>query len=299
MGKIWIKLLISSGILAYLFLVKIKISVLSSLAGKVNPLWFLLALSLHIVGYLISGIRWKSISGHLKIELPLLFYIKSYLVATFFGFFLPSRFGGDVVRVADLMNEKGLSSGLSTVFYERIIGLLSMVSMGIPVLFLLRPEFKKFFLFSMLLMGGVLGISLLVLFKPRVISGLIPVKKIRGKLIEVENSISSLRVKGLFLKTLAWSFALQINVIIYYWAIGKAVGMEIGLLHYFYLIPTMLILMAIPISFQGMGIRDYFAVSVFPLYGALPEQGFLFSLADLAIAIFYAVVGFFVYLARK
>ncbi len=299
MGKIWLKLAVSLGILLYLFLVKIKISVLSSLLGRVNPAWFALALSLHILGYLISGLRWRGIARNLSIDLPLRFYIKSYLVSTFFGFFLPSRFGGDVVRVGDLGAEHKLSSGLSTVFYERMVGLLSMVTLGLPLLFILRPEFKRLFILSLLLMGGVLAGALILLLRPQIISRLLPFKKLREKVREVEVSLSRLRLKGLFARTLAWSFALQLNVIIYYWAIGRAVGMEIPFFHYFYLMPTMLILMAIPVSFQGMGIRDYFAVSVFPLYGALPEQGLLFSMTDLAIAIFYAVVGFLVYVTRK
>ncbi|GEM_PF-2421870 len=299
MGKLWIKLLISLSILAYILLVKVKLKVLAHLVGKISPWWFFLGLSLHILGYIISGERWRRISAHLGVKLPLKFYVKSYLVSTFFGFFLPSRFGGDLVRIGDLTTREDLSSGLSTVFYERVVGLVSMVSLGLPALLLIRPEFKRFFLLSLLLMGGVFLLSLLVILKPGLLPAVIPFRRLKKKAEEVGEALERLKHKGLFLTTLAWSFALQFNVIIYYWAIGKAVGLKIPFLHYFFLIPTMLILMALPISFQGMGIRDFFAVSVFPLYGAVPEQGLLFSLSDLAIALAYAVVGFFVYIGRK
>ncbi len=299
MGKTWIKLLISLSILAYILLVKVKLKVLASLIGRINPWWFALGLSLHILGYLISGERWRRISSHLGVELPLGFYVKSYLVSTFFGFFLPSRFGGDLVRIGDLSTEEGLSSGISTVFYERAVGLLSMVSLGLPALLLIRPEFKRLFLLSLLLMGGVFLLSLILILRPRILPALVPVGKLRRKVEEVGKSLEQLRNKKLFLLTLGWSFALQVNVIIYYWAVGNAVGIKLSLIHYFYIIPTMLIILALPISFQGMGLRDFFAVSVFPLYGAAPEQGLLFSLSDLAIALTYAVVGFFVYLWRK
>ncbi len=299
MGKTWLKLFISLSILAYILLVKVKLKVLATLVGKINPWWFAFALSLHILGYLISGERWRKISSGLGVELPLSFYVKSYLVSTFFGFFLPSRFGGDLVRIGDLTTEEGLSSGVSTVFYERAVGLLSMVALGLPTLLLIRPEFKRLFLLSLLLMGGVFFFSLILILRPRILPAMVPEGKLRKKVEEVGRSLELLQNRKLFLLTLGWSFALQVNVIIYYWAVGNAVGIRLSFFHYFYIIPTMLILMALPISFQGMGIRDFFAVSVFPLYGAFPEQGLLFSLSDLAIALTYAVVGFFVYLWRK
>ncbi len=299
MRKLAIKLGISLIAIAYILLFRIDFSRFYSVLKSIHPGWFALALFLHTFGYLISGLRWKAISGKLDIELPLSFYIKSYLVSTFFGFFLPSRFGGDVIRIGDMSSKDEIASGLSTVFYERVVGLFSLVILGTIAIATSPPKVKGLLIFSLAVLGSVLLITSVLLLKPGLLL-LLPKKgKIGEKIFKTSRSFARLKSSRLFLKVLAWSFLLQINVIIHYWAIGKAVGIEAPLISYFFLIPTMLILMAIPITFQGIGIRDYFAISVFPLYGASTEQGFLFSSVDLTIAIILAFVGFIVYITRK
>jgi len=299
MRKLAFKLGISLIVVVYILVFRIDFSSFLRTIKEVHLGWFFLALFLHTFGYLISGFRWKAISEELNIDLPLLFFVKSYLVATFFGFFLPSRFGGDIIRIGDMSTERELSSGISTVFYERVVGLFSLVILGILALAVSPPEVKNLVLITFIILFSVLFLTTLLLIKPEVLLW-IPLKgKWRIKLKSIYNSIKKLQSRKLFLKTLLWSLLLQINVIIHYWAIGKAVGIHTPFLAYFFLIPTMLILMAIPISFQGIGVRDYFAVSVFPLYGATAEQGFLFSSVDLFIAIILSFIGLIVYLLRK
>ncbi len=297
MGKLAIKLGISLVAILYIFIFKIDLGKFIKMVGAVDLRWLFLALSLHAFGYLISGVRWKAIAKELKIKLPLSFFIKSYLVSTFFGFFLPSRFGGDIVRIGDF---KGKTiSGVSTVFYERIVGLFSLVILGIFSILASPPKVKNLLFFCIFILAIVLLLTFTLLFEPKILL-LIPIKgKVGEKIKEVYNSFSGLRSSKLFLKTFGWSLLLQLNVILHYWAIGKSASIKAPLLVYFFLIPTMLILMAIPISFQGIGVRDYFSVSVFPLYGATTEQGFLFASADLFIAIILAAIGFFVYLFRR
>lgn len=299
MRKLAIKLGISSVALLYILLFRIDFTKFYTVLKSINPGWFALALFLHIFGYLISGLRWKAISGKLDIKLPLSFFVKSYLVSTFFGFFLPSRFGGDVIRIGDMSSREEISSGISTVFYERVVGLFSLVILGTLALAVSPPKVQGLLFFSIAILGSVLVITSVLLLKPEMLL-ILPTKgKIGEKLFKTHQSFARLKSSRLFIKILAWSFLLQINVIIHYWAIGKAVGIKAPLVSYFFLIPTMLILMAIPITFQGIGIRDYFAISVFPIYGASVEQGFLFSSVDFTIAIILAFVGFIVYITRK
>ena len=54
--------------------------------------------------------------------------IKFYLVSNFFNHFLPTRFGGDIIRIADTKEMKnGTSASVAIVFIERVSGIFILI----------------------------------------------------------------------------------------------------------------------------------------------------------------------------
>ncbi len=295
-----IKAAVSIAILAYLFAFKVDIKAFLSLVGKVKLGWVLLALFLHTFGFLISGLRWQRIARVYSADRGLWFFIESYLTAAFFALFLPSRFGGDVVRTVDISKQTGFSKGISTIVYERGVGLLALVAIGAAAAFI-SPHHgvKRFALISGALLSAILLFLAFLFLKTEFFFSLIP-SFLRKKMQNFYEAVVQFRTeKKLFIETLLLSFLLQINVIIHYWAIGKALQLPIPFLHYFYIIPLLLIVLVLPITFHGVGLREYTLTAFFSFYGLGAEKAVLFSFIDFAILVAVSIVGGVVYILRK
>ena len=237
-GKQLIKLFVSVAILVYLFIFKVDLAAFVKALKRTHPGWAALALFLHTFGFLISGIRWKEIARVHSPQQNLWFFIQSYLIAAFFALFLPSRFGGDVVRTMDISHHTGFSRGISTILYERAVGLFALVAIGVAAAFLSpHKQVKNFALASGFILTAVFVALLILFLKIEFFFSLVP-SNLRGKLLSFKEALEEMKKQeGLFTKTLILSFLLQVNVIIHYWAIGKALDLPIPFFHYFYIIP--------------------------------------------------------------
>ena len=102
--KLWIqalKFIISFSIIAFILLTEVKIKDIPDALKDIHVIWLILSFSLHALGLLISAYRWQILIRAQDDEVPFGFLAKSYLVGNFFNLFLPTRFGGDVVRIWD------------------------------------------------------------------------------------------------------------------------------------------------------------------------------------------------------
>ncbi|MGC9468648.1 MAG: lysylphosphatidylglycerol synthase transmembrane domain-containing protein, partial [Anaerolineae bacterium] len=114
-----------------------------------------LAWVLFLVGIMVRAFRWRALLYGLGLRPSFPLLLRLYLVGGFFNVFLPSGFGGDVVRVLELGNseqdeasgEQAPSQGateseapparlaaLGTVLVDRLTGILSLMAMGLVVL---------------------------------------------------------------------------------------------------------------------------------------------------------------------
>jgi len=102
------------------------------------------------------------------------------------------------------------------------------------------------------------------------------------------------------LKALFWAFCLQINVILHYYFVGKALHIDISFIDYFIFIPIVLIILTIPITINGLGLREALYMTIFASYGISSSAAVSFSLiADIVFAVIIGVFGGILYIFRK
>jgi len=96
-----LKFIVSFALIAYILIYRTSIKdILEAISGA-NLFWIVISFSLHALGLLISAYRWQILIRAQGDSVPLGFLAKSYLVSSFFNNFLPTRIGGDVVRIWD------------------------------------------------------------------------------------------------------------------------------------------------------------------------------------------------------
>lgn len=303
-----IKFLFSALIIAFILIYKTSIKDILAVLKHVDLFWILLSFSLHSLGLLISAIRWQILIQAQGDSVPMIFLAKSYLVGTFFNNFLPTRFGGDVVRIWDgsRYSQTKLKSS-AIVLVERLTGIIVLLGFAfISSLFRLDMTGKIPVIWVSLIISFLGLTSIAVFFMPyttRIIK-IIPDKgilaKVKQKILEFRGIVFKYKKKKQqLLKAFFWAFLLQVNVILHYFLIGKALHLNISLLDYFIFIPIVLLILIIPITINGLGLREGSYIEIFKFYGIPANVAFSFSLIDVVFGIILGLVGGIIYVTRK
>lgn len=309
----FLKLSFGLGLLAYLVFEISDPKEIAKTLKTTIPIFAFLSFSLHAVGILIKSIRWNILLKENGSPYPISELVKFYLVANFFHHFLPTRFGGDIIRISDTRTMKnGISASAAIVFIERISGIFILIVFAFLAA-IIRIDFmnqlSEAWIIWIVILGGLFGLVFMFLFLKKIPKDYFSKFKIKSKFgkkllnkLDTFNLIvkSNLFSKKLIIKVLFWGLLLQINVIIHYYLIGLALGMNIPFIDYFLIISILLIVLTIPISINGIGIRETFLINFFKSYGfANPAIAISFSFLDMIFNLILGIVGGIIYIIRK
>ena len=304
-----LKLTISLTLLAFIILPRAAIPDILRELRSVNMYWILFSFSLHALGVWISAVRWRILIRALGDSVPLGYLVKSYLVGTFFNNFLPTRFGGDIVRIWDgSLYSRSLLRSSAVVLVERLTGVVILLLLALTASLIrldMAREFPVIWLAMALALGGLAAIFAFLTPISEKLIRLLPGAgfwgKVRHKALEFRETVLAYRgQKTAILKALFWALLLQINVIVHYYLAGKGFGLAVPLLDYFIFIPVVLLVLTIPITIGGLGVREGLYIQILGYYAIPASAAVAFSLiADTAFTLAIGLIGAFVYITRK
>lgn len=304
-----VKFIFSFGIIAYLLLELTPIKDIGSAISDVNIFWLALSFSLHALGLLISARRWQILIHAQGDSVPMGFLAQSYLVSNFFNLFLPTRFGGDIVRIWDGSRySKSLLKSSAIVLVERLTGIIVLLLFAVAASLYRLDMTQKYPVVWISLALGIAGLLCIIgFFLPLTESVLkrIPdrgvLKKIKAKVLEFRRVVLVYREKkGAFGRALFWAFLLQVNVIVHYYFVGKAFHLPIPLVDYFIFMPIVLLVLTIPITLGGLGLREVMYIEIFKLYSIPEAVAVSFSIiGDVLFTLIIGIVGGIIYAFRK
>ena len=306
--SITIKVLVSAGLLALLLLFRTSPAEIWRELRAANPAWLAVSFSLHALGLLISAIRWRILISAQGDRAPMGYLIRSYLVGTFFNTLLPSRIGGDVVRIWDGSRlSRTLARSSAIVLVERLTGIIVLLGFALGASLARLDMARRIPVIRVSLFLGLAGLAaVLMLFLP--LTGRLLRKIPRTgwagsaaeKIIELRTTILAYRDRrDALAKAFFWALLLQINVVLHFILIGKALGISIATLDYFIFIPIVLLIQLIPITINGLGLREGAYTEIFSFYGISAGAALSFSLIDLAFMLLIGLAGGAVYIARR
>ncbi len=306
----FLKLLLGFGLLGYLVFVKSDPKEIFKIIKTTIPVFVALSFSLHGIGIFIKSIRWNILLKENGSSYKLKDLIKFYLVSNFFNHFLPTRFGGDIIRISDTKSMKnGLSASTIIVFVERISGIFILFIFAL-IASIIRIDFVKGMpQIWLTAIAGFIGIIFLFILLKKTPENYFSRFKIRsklfGKILIKFDSLhliakSSLVNKKVIIKILFWGVILQLNVIIHYYLIGLSLGLTIPFIDYFFIISVFLIVLSIPISFNGYGVREQVLILFFTPYGYInPAIAISFSFLDMIFNLILGIFGGIIFLLRR
>ena len=264
-----------------------------------------LAIFIFFVQLVICVVRWRVVLAAIGGGLSFLDSFHFYLVGWFFNQALPSSVGGDAVRIYDSY-KRGLklSCAFNSVMLERVatvFGLIIILVITAPFFAERVGDDKAGWIFPTIFMFGATGFAGLVLlmFVDR-----LPLKNSRWQFVR-GLAVFAADARQVFLhpsnasKVLFWAIVGHANVSLAVYCLGLSIGLEITWLDCLALIPPILLIMALPISIAGWGVREGAMITAFGLIGVPGEGAFALSILFGLMGLLIAVPGGIVWLMRS
>jgi len=269
---LWLKLGLSGLLLAYLAWAMDLHSIVNVLKGADWTL-FIAACACLIIGQFFSAIRWAWLARGLGLTIRVTRKIQLYFLGMFLSLFLPSIIGGDVARGWLLAKGKEKSgwSAAASVILERINGMLGlMLVVSLCMFFLPIP-----LLWVVLWNAGLFMLVVLIVVTPWWWPRLLEsdwIARRNGKTSGWKSlQITTPAFINAWWKSLPVSLLFQALVVQAHVFLGMAVGLELSWFVYGFMVCLIAIASALPLSFNGFGIREAGYIGLIAWFGGSTE----------------------------
>jgi uncharacterized membrane protein YbhN (UPF0104 family) len=269
-----VRVLITVIALGFLFLTVDVRKVLANL-GEANLLYLGAAFLLFVLSLVVRAYRWFALLQGLDPEVPFGRLLRLYFVGQFFSTFLPSGYGGDVVRALELTQDTESSAAIGTVLLDRATGLLVNFAIGLIVLPFVAATMDPWLVGALIVVAGgglVAGGLILEGRLLRWITGWLPAKVSlagEGPLAKIYAAITGCGWPAI-LRAFGVSVVFNVMNVIINWLCGRALGIGVSLGYFFVVTPLLSVATLVP-SIGGWGIRENASRALFAPTGATED----------------------------
>jgi uncharacterized protein (TIRG00374 family) len=271
------------------------------MAEEANWLFLLAAIIVIPLTFTITSYRWHELMRALDIQVALSRTFVLNMVGNFYNTFMPGSTGGDVLKayyVAKQTHHR--TRAVMSVIVDRVIGLLALIILGgtMAATQWHIPMCRRVAIASWLIIA-ITALGLVVFYVPllRKITGFnflvsrMPMQK------QVHNAMDTMHILGRrpYLAAGALLISLPVHCVVVVSALlaGKAFGLHLAPAYYFMAIPVIVLAGAIPISPQGAGVMEYFAIKLLEPQGVTVAQAFAITMSIRLVQILWNVSGGF------
>ncbi len=261
---------------------------------------YALALLLSFTGIVVRASRWLILLRAVGARVSFRRAVYLYFVGAFFNTFLPTGFGGDVVRVLEIGEGASSQQAAGTVLVDRLTGfimLFVLALMALPFSLNLIPTLLIWLIAA--LAGGVVLGSLL-LFEGRLLR-LLTARFPRslslagdawiGKTYGVITACGARAIAGALFWSLVFNFIhIAANILA-----AEALGIHVSPWLFFLFVPVATVALLLP-SISGFGVREGIYILLFGQVGVNETQAVALSLSAYSIDFAAGVLGGVIYL---
>ncbi len=265
----------------------------------------LVAFAVLWMGHYICIFRWRMLMRPLMPVLSLGHLFAIYCIGLFFNLIFPTVVGGDVVKMYYAGKPSKLyAQSFAATFLDRDAGMLAMMLIacmvtlvhpvsvpGIPVGLIIWATSLLF------LLGNI------VVFAPSLHQTLtrflhaVRLPKVAVKADAISNAFQVMgRHRGVLIVSLAVSLVNQLLAISVTWVLAEGLRLDVPLRYFLLFVPVITLISMIPISLNGMGLREYAFMTLLGAIGIAPESCIALGLLSSAFIIVSSLPGGVVYI---
>jgi uncharacterized membrane protein YbhN (UPF0104 family) len=300
-----LKVVVSGGLLAYLL-------------SRIHPERFLqtfatakfsyigLAMLVYLVTQGFSAVRWTALARPLGIKTPFKAMLRYYLIGMFFNLFAPGTVGGDVSRVYYLVRDEEMRAqghsvttvhATMSVLMDRAIGMVVLVWLGAAGL-LLFPDYAVPHTARVATFLLSLGLLLGALFTP-LLRHLLP-EDGHHLLVKLRLMFRSYRTHWrALLEAALLSLVVHLIQAWIHVLMGRALDLNVPYSFAIIVYPLVGTFAAIPISLNGLGLREGGYIFLLAVIGIGNEKGIAFGLLLFLVVALDSLIGGLVFLLQQ
>lgn len=264
-------------VLIVVILRSVDLAALWAVVRQANP-WYLLAtLIVVMAGVVLRAHRWQILLDDQRVYVSLQRLSALWFVSFLFTNLLPSGIGGDAIKMYELSrrSQRG-ADAVSSVLVDRFMGLFALQAIGLVALIF---SWRLVPVEIVFLTVAVFGVSLLaawvVSYRPLwtwlarhipVFERLISIKPVSALVTSLQSYSSSALLRSFGVGLVFNVLLIGMNVLI-----GVALGADLALRYYMIFVPLTSLVLVLPISFAGLGVREGTYVFLFSRVGLAQE----------------------------
>ncbi len=295
------RILVSAGLMAWVVSRAGLDELISSIrTADVRP--YTLALLLAFVGILLRAVRWRILLNAVNAKVPFRRLAYLYFVGAFFNAFLPTGFGGDVVRVLEIGEGASSAQAAGTAVVDRLTGFIVLFWLALIALpfgaHLLPPATTL----VIALLAGAVTLGSALLFEGRLLRRItarfprslsLAGDAWLGRTYGVITACGWRAIAGALGVSAVFNVMMNFAGLL----IARAFGMDVSVWTLFLFIPVATAALLVPISISGLGVREGIFVTLFAQVGIADSKAVAFSLAWYSLDFAMALIGGVIYFA--
>jgi uncharacterized protein (TIRG00374 family) len=301
-----LKILLSLALFAYV-VAKISPGDIWATLRPAEPAVLAAAALLFLASNLLGSWLWGRLLKAQGVTLPYRKAASYYFVGLFFNNFFPSNIGGDIARISEASKHaENVGPAFSATLMDRLLGFLAISLVAVLASFMTLDRFHLYAIYMAIAIAFALGLGLFASIFHRGILELVvwPFRAVgaRGVADRISGVMDDLHGfrshSGALLLAFAATMLIQISRILVHALVGLAIGVRVAVGYYFLFVPVLAALVSLPISLNGLGIREGAGVVLFRMAGMTSEQAFTVPFLTYLISVLISLLGGLIFVSR-
>lgn len=301
-----LQLLLSILLLSFL-LYQVGLEDVVSTLATIQWSWYAVAFGLFVLNVVIRAYRWYVLMRSLNDRPSFGLMVYLYFVGFFANNFIPSGFGGDVVKVVSLRQRYGRGAeALSSVLMDRVTGLMGSALIALAAIAWNTSSHTTdidlppvlWIAIAVVSIGIPVGFAILRWSRPlQRISRLIPNITMLPKYDKLEQLAETVRryPMSALLTSLIVSIPFTLNLALLQYCIARAFDVVLPISVFGLFVPIFALLNVLPITFNGLGVREGAFVFFFGAVGVPADTAVAMSLAFYFLRFMTGLIGGLLY----
>jgi len=263
-GSYVLRAILGIAILSFV-LSRVNLKQLLHLLTRERPAYFLAAITIYVGGQMVATRRWQILSRMIGIAANYLECLLYFFIGAFTNLFVPGLVGGDAARAVYLgRRHHEIGKAVASVIADRAVGLLMLIWLtAVCVAIPGRGVFPAAVTTPIYLIGIATAVGYLLM---PIVTGL---ERIMPRRIAATIALLSPYLQGrvALIPALALSLVLHLLQVLAQYVLGLGLGLSIPAWMFLLCVPTTNTLASVPLTFNGLGIREGIYVVLFGMAG--------------------------------
>jgi len=270
----------------------IKWGTFATLVANADWRWWIAGLTTGIAVQVAAGVRWAALARPLGFPFSRRFFVWRFFEGSFFSLCLPGSIGGDVIkayRVGDT-TQRRLLAGCS-VLADRLTGLAALGVLAGAAL--VGTKYTLSLPVTLAIGAGLLAVTLAVFMLGvasidrllAIIPAPHPAREFIARLLPYQQRPS------LMAHAVGWSFIVQMGGAVAVGLMARSLGVVQPLAIWFAVVPLVALAVVLPISINGVGVRENALAVLLAPHGVAAESAVAVGLLWLASQIVTGLIG--------